>query len=374
MKVLKHSAFSCAVKFDTDVAISFASCTENYSYFVHINDKDSGLEGWGEGAPFKLITGDSEEDAKKEYYSLPKTIPSCSTIEEFDDVWLSQIKSPTLKAAFDIAFHDLLAKRREIPVYKLFKERFTPVPNCVTVFIKPSHKETSEETSRIFKNFPHLQVLKIKLKGEDDVERCRVIKEASLCGIKYVLDANQGYKDPAKAGTDLNQILDILGDVILIEEPCPKGELEKLKKVRELVSHTVIVADESCCCEADLDKIASSNAAGGINVKLQKAGGIHAAQKLVSKAHSLGLMVMIGQMFESSLSTAASLAVGVTSSGVLITDLDMDLELPYFATGMCPFEGGRRYPVESPGFGFSLDSQAVTKLEKEGKIRMTTWD
>lgn len=361
------------VKFKTDVAISFASCTENYSYFVKLNDQSSGHEGWGEGAPFKLITGDSEDEAKKEYYTLPKTVPSCDTIEEYEQRWLSKLKSPTLKAAFDIAFHDLLAKKKGVPTYKLFQNTFNSLPNCVTVFIKPSHEETREETSRIFKEFPHLKVLKIKLKGHDDVPRCKAIKDVSHSGMKFVLDANQGYKDPYKAGDELNLILDILGEVILIEEPCPKGELQKMKKVKELVTRSIIVADESCCLESDLDRISEFGAAGGINVKLQKAGGIAASRRLVAKANSLGLKVMVGQMFESPLSTSAALSVAGTSKGVLVTDLDMDLELPDFSSGKTSFAEGVRLPVESPGFGFSLDSQAVTELAREGKIRLQMW-
>lgn len=369
---MRHEAFSCGVKFESNVAISFASCTHNYSYFVKLKDSD-GVEGWGEGAPFKAITGDSEEEARKEYEALPKIIPICSTIEEFDAKWLSKISAPSLKAAFDIAFYDLMARRKSVPTYKLFSDTFSQVPNSVTVFIKPSHDETRIEASRIYKSFPHLKVLKIKLKGEDDEARCRAIKDVSPPKMKFILDANQGFQDPIRAGDDLNRIIDILGEVLLIEEPCPKGEHKKMAKVKELVSRSVIVADESCCSEDDLKKICDYGSAGGINVKLQKAGGIYPSRKLIVKAATHGLKVMVGQMFESSLSTAAALAVAGTSQGVVLTDLDMDLELPDFSTGKPPFESGVRLPVEAQGFGFSLDSQAVTKLRSEERIQVSFW-
>ena len=111
----------------------------------------------------------------------------------------------------------------------------------------------------------------------------------------------------------------------------------------------------------------------GINVKLQKAGGIVPARQLASRAKDHALGVMVGQMFETPLGSAASLVVAATSENVVLTDLDMDLDLHSFSSGKVPFENGARYPLSAPGFDFHFDEEKIRQLEANGLFRREVW-
>jgi len=41
--------------------------------------------------------------------------------------------------------------------------------------------------------------------------------------MKFIVDANQAYKDTEEAVRVLTEVGEILGKVILVEEPCPKA-------------------------------------------------------------------------------------------------------------------------------------------------------
>lgn len=369
MRIKSINAYKLFIKLPQPLTISFHTFDYTEAFLVRIESSD-GVYGWGEGAPFKLITGDSYEDVVNELASIKRLI-GCEfeTPEEFYDQQLSSVACCSLRAALDFAAHDLMARYRDVPVHALYQRQVRMVPNCVTVFIQDSARSTATEAKRILTKYPDLKLLKIKLKGTDDFERCLAIKRIERPGLKYVLDANQGFIDPELAVIELAAIVDLLGDVIMIEEPCLKGDLKKAQIVTAGVRHSLIVADESCCGEFDLDAIIAAKAFGGINIKLQKAGGITSAKRLARKAQQAGMKVMVGQMFESPLSTAAGVHFAVSTENVVLTDLDMDLELPDFSTGQCEFRAGQRVPLSAVGFGFELQQAKIQRLVASGQLQ-----
>ncbi len=66
-----------------------------------------------------------------------------------------------------------------------------------------------------------------------------------------------------------------------------------------------IVADEAAVRLPDVDRLAG--ACHGINVKLQKCGGIAEARAMIARAHDLGMKVMLGcRAAETSVAIAAA--------------------------------------------------------------------
>lgn len=314
------------------ISISFSTFNSYEGFFLV-----SG-ESVGEAAPFKPITGDTKEEGIKQFFSG------------------AEPTSSTLLAALDFLEHDIVSREKGVPVYKLYRDNPNLVPNSVTVFLKNSADETEAEASRLITKFPHTKLIKIKLKGEGDFERCKAVKNGIGKKVSYVLDANQGFNDENEAIRTLAQIFECLEDVILVEEPCKKGELLKAKKITESFKDVCIAADESCCSLLDLEEIIKEKAFSGINIKLQKCGGIKRGLKLANLAKDFGLSVMVGQMFETQSSTSAGVHFASILDNCLFTDLDMDLELPPIFKEICPFIDGKRVPIEAPGFGINFSS------------------
>lgn len=351
------------------LSISFHSFQEREGIllFLHCGH----YVGLGEAAPFKPITGDSAGDVLRELQSL-ENIPLDPERDGLEALhsWLDErVRSHTLRAAIDYGYHDIMGKMRMIPVYRLYTDFPHYAPNSVTVFIQDSLEDTAREAKRIFEEYPHLEVLKIKLKGDGlDFRRAEVIKGVSPALMKFTLDANQGFQDPGDAVRELSRIVRILEQVILIEEPCRKGELEKMKFVKERLEGTCIIADESAATVSDVREVIAQDAAHGVNIKLQKAGGIYPARLISDLVKDHGLTCMVGEMIEGPLSTAAGAHFACGAANLLITDLDMDLDLPVHAEGGALFQSGKRIPGEAPGLGLTFDFDRIKSLAESGEV------
>jgi L-alanine-DL-glutamate epimerase-like enolase superfamily enzyme len=355
-------AYKMNFKLDEPIRISFHSFTHRENILLKLTRND--LIGYGEAAPFKLITEDTQAEVFEYLRKNKGLVEKELEISEIHEKL--PCDSQTSRAAIDFALHDLIGKKQGIPAHKLYSDKFNKVLNSITIFIKDL-ESTRLEAQRILGAYPDLKIIKIKLSGDEDIERANTIKSCTPSGISFMLDANQAFDDPNNAVTVLNQVCDILGDVILIEEPCPKGDLEKLKHVKENLS-VPIIADETCVDINDLRKIIEKDAADGINIKLQKAGGIYPGRLMAELAADHGLKVMVGSMLEGPISIAAGVHFAVCTPNVFVTDLDMDLDLPKHWNYRADFREGSRVPANQPGLGVELDFNTIEKLKKEGRL------
>ena len=114
------------------------------------------------------------------------------------------------------------------------------------------------------------------------------------------MDANQAWIDIGSA-IEFSKELQRQG-CVLIEQPFHKNDLVNTRKLSSELS-IPIIADESCQTIDDIDKV--KDAFSGINVKLQKCGGITPAYEMIKYAKSLGLKVLIGCMSESAIGCGA---------------------------------------------------------------------
>jgi L-alanine-DL-glutamate epimerase-like enolase superfamily enzyme len=353
------------------LSISFHTWDLRQSYLVFLRYKD--LNGLAEANPFKPITGDSSKEFLQDAARIPQIplTPERNTLAELHRFLNEHTSSKTLQSAIDAAYHDLAGKIRQVPVYRLYSLSPQYVPNSVTVFLQNSMEETQEEARAIYRQFPHLSILKIKLKGEEDIERVLAIKAVSPERMKFTLDANQGFKDPKEAVKTLREISRILGDVLLVEEPCPKGELEKMRFVRENLSGMMVFADESAPTLDTVKKISQEKAAHGINIKLQKAGGIWPAKEIATFCQKEGLKIMVGAMIEGPIAIATGVHFAVSTENIIFSDLDTDLDIAPFCLGQPAFERGERILGNGVGLGISLDMAAI---EQQKQSRDLVWE
>lgn len=187
-------------------------------------------------------------------------------------------------------------------------------------------------------------VLKVKLGHGDEVEILRGIRERFSGTIR--VDPNAAWT-VAEAPGRIAAIAPF--GIEFVEQPVDPRDIDGLRAVRER-SELPIVADEAAVRAADLDQLAG--ACDGINVKLQKCGGVAAARAMIEKAHGLGLKVMLG-------CRAAETSVGIAAAAHLApavewADLDGNLLIvddPFIAV---PVERGRFMFSERPGLGVLL--------------------
>jgi L-alanine-DL-glutamate epimerase-like enolase superfamily enzyme len=172
-------------------------------------------------------------------------------------------------------------------------------------------------------------LLKIKLTGDNDVERVASIRKARP-GAQLIVDANQAWSEKHLA--DLAPQLADLG-VTLIEQPLPLGKDESL---RQFKSPVPLCADESCQTAESLAAVVGKYEYA--NIKLDKTGGLTEALRLAHLARDAGLKLMIGCMGGSSLSMAPAFVVGQLCD---VVDLDGPLLAKADVANAIRYEGSR---------------------------------
>tara|TARA_Y100000310_G_scaffold275128_1_gene291534 strand:- start:829 stop:1941 length:1113 start_codon:yes stop_codon:yes gene_type:complete len=361
-------AYKLNFKFEEPVKIAWKTFHHNAGDLLLIKKDD--LIGYGEAVPDPFITKDTQESVfnylKENASLLPKEI-NLKTIKETHKKLPAG--SPTARAAIDFALHDLWGKQENSKVSNLYSKKVNTPLNCITVFGK-NPKETQLDVENILNDYSHLKVIKIKLMGKDDIERCQLIKEKvdqMKRKISYVLDCNQAYKTSEEAIRILNQLKDILQDIILIEEPVPSKQWGMLKEVTDNVD-VPIFADESAVNLEDVKTIIRKQCANGINIKLQKTGGIWPAKIIAEECEKNGLKVMVGCMFESAIGIAAGIHFAQSTKNVILTDLDYDLQMPDIYKYRPTFENGIRNSTDKSGLGVELDFTKIEKLKKSSKV------
>ncbi|HEY1024458.1 MAG TPA: dipeptide epimerase [Sphingobacteriaceae bacterium] len=206
--------------------------------------------------------------------------------------------NPSIKAAIDIALHDLKGKIEQRACYRFFSADPQKMPvTTITIGI-----DTPEVMVRKVQEASVAKVLKIKLGRDNDKELINTIR--SVSNQPLYVDANQGWTD-REEGLDMVHWLHEQG-VVLIEQPMAKDDPDSNAWITER-SPIAIVGDEAVQRLADVEK--ARGVYHGINMKLMKSGGMHEGYEMITKAKALGLKVLIGCMSETSCATLAAAAL-----------------------------------------------------------------
>ena len=199
------------------------------------------------------------------------------------------------KAAIDIALMDWVGQKLGIPLYTYFG--LDPKDTPLTTFsIGIDTPEITRQKTREAADFPILKVKVGLATDEPTIEAVRSVTDKPLR-----VDANEGWKDKEEAVRKINW-LEKHG-VEFIEQPMPAEMIEETRWVRSRV-HIPIIADEACQRASDIPKL--KDAFDGVNVKLDKSGGMLEAYRMIQIAKALGMRTMLGCMVSSSVSVTAA--------------------------------------------------------------------
>jgi L-alanine-DL-glutamate epimerase-like enolase superfamily enzyme len=268
--------------------------SDHRTVWVRLTDGE-GNEGWGEAAPSKYYgeTADSVVAALQLYGTMLPDDPF--HLEEAERRWENKLRgNAAARAALSSALHDLVGKRLDIPVFRMWgldpcmapKSTFTiglDAPDRIRAKVKEADQ------------YP---ILKVKLGTDHDVDILRAIREATDKEIR--VDANCGWT--VKRTLRMLPVLDEFG-VTVLEQPLVPHDLDGLAAVTAQADIPVI-ADESCLTSVDIPPLVGK--VDGINIKLAKCGGLREALRMIAVARAHGLMVMAGCMIESSLGITAA--------------------------------------------------------------------
>jgi L-alanine-DL-glutamate epimerase-like enolase superfamily enzyme len=254
-----------------------------------------GITAYGEASP-NIRYDETPESVEAFLQKIdPKRLADPFQLKEINN-YLDSVASgnPSAKCAIDIAMHDWIGKKLDTPLYRFFGADKNRIPiSTLTIGI-----DTVEDVIQRVKDANEYPVLKIKMGLPNDEEIIRAVRSVTNKPLR--VDANEGWKSKEEA---LEKIKWLKGqNVELVEQPLPAAQIEDAIWLHERTT-LPIVADEAL---ASHDLATLSNAYDGINVKLQKNGGLLKARELILSARVRKMKVMLGCMIETSVGITAA--------------------------------------------------------------------
>jgi L-alanine-DL-glutamate epimerase-like enolase superfamily enzyme len=316
--------------------------SSDYRDTLHVRYTRDGVTGYGEGAPIVRY----HEDAlggQKALESIRSLLTSADPWE-FDKLMAQVFRQLegqfAAKAALDIALMDWIGKRLNVPLYRYFG--LDPEDAPITTFsIGMDDPDTTRQKIQEADAFP---VLKIKVGVGNDEATIAAVRAVTKKPIR--VDANEGWTNKEEAVRKINW-LESQG-VQFVEQPMPAAMLEETKWVRQRV-HLPLIADEACLSASAIPKLA--DAFDGVNIKLDKAGGILQAYRMIQMAKVLGMKTMLGCMVSSSCSVTAAAHL---SPLVDYADLDGNLLISNDPYSGVLVEKGKLILPDRPGLGLKM--------------------
>lgn len=316
--------------------------SSEYRETVQVKYQHDGLTGYGEGAPI-IRYKEYPDQARKAIEAIAGQITA-------GDPTMYRKLIPNLRkalgpqqhaamAAVDLAIFDWVGKSLGVPLYRILG--LDPADAPVTDFsIGIDTPEITKQKTREAEDYP---VLKVKVGLKTDEATIEAVRSVTKKPIR--VDANEGWTDKEEAIRKINW-LESQG-VEYVEQPMPAHMIEETRYVRSKV-HLPIFADEACTEVGMIPKLV--DAYDGINVKLDKSGGILAACEWIETARAVGMKVMLGCMVSSSCSVTAAAHL---SPLVDHADLDGNLLVANDPWRGVRVEKGKLLLPHGPGLGLT---------------------
>ncbi|GHH89039.1 dipeptide epimerase [Streptomyces capitiformicae] len=244
-----------------------------------------------------------------------------SALKALRDGKLAGQETPAaVTAAVDSALLDLVGKRAGNPVHRLLGTAASPVAATArTIGITSPTRAAAEARRLAARGFAVVKIKAGAADPEEDVERVRVVRDAAPRA-RLLLDPN-GAWTAGQMDTLLPRFAEL--GVEAVEQPLAPGDPEALAALAER-SPLPVIADEDAVDLEDVRRLAGR--VHGVNVKLAKCGGVHAALRIAELIEGSGTELMLGCLTASSLGLAPAVHLADRARWV---DLDGHLLLAH---------------------------------------------
>ncbi|MBI5743713.1 MAG: dipeptide epimerase [Elusimicrobia bacterium] len=279
-----------------------------------------GVKGFGEAAIATHITGETREATMKSLRRAGELLRGadvsnylaalCRLEGELDG-------NRAALAAAQMAVLDLATRLQGVSLWRFFGARTPSLKTDITVVIggaKAAGAFTRKMRARGFKIFK----IKTGVDMDEDFRRLEAVKKAAA-GCAVYLDANCAYS----AGEAEKFIKGLARRGIrpeVVEQPVKKDDIDGLAWLTRRLPMPVC-ADESAYSLDDVYRLISRRAVSAVNIKLTKLGFLR-AREVWALARAKGIKLMMGEMLESELASAAAAHFAGGLGGFDFIDLD----------------------------------------------------
>ncbi len=367
MKITDAEAIPIRIALKRPFRIAAGTITHTNHVLVRMTDEE-GRVGWGEAITFHAVYG---YDQKALYRVLEDhLIPAVIGLDPRDIVWIHEVMDRAIvgnlmaKTGIDIAASDLAARAVGQPLCVLWGGMRTDRVPQTGVIDMVSEKEAADEALSLVE--AGYRILKVKIGGHaiEDARRVKAVRTAAGDEMGLRVDGNAGY-DRAEALRAFRLMEDL--NLEWIEQPLPGWDLEGLADLARRLD-TPLALDESIYTPEDAFRCINAGAAGVVNIKLAKCGGLARSRKIAAVCEAAGVPCFLGGCIETSVGTAAALHFYAATSNV-VSAAEVH-GAPFYVDDVTaePFrvESGAIIVPRTPGLGVEVDEDKVNRYRVAG--------
>ena len=361
MKIVRIEAFPIEIPLRRPMRMAGRAITASKTVIVKLVTSDT-LVGWGEANVATQLTGETADSIALALAALNDRLPGLDArdLRRMSEVMAQVVPAATsMRAAVDMALHDVVARSLGISVSRLLGGDESSTAPAIAL-IDPSEPDWLDECKLRYAEGARL----IKLKTanapvEDEVGFIRALAGALGAGASIAADSNGGWS-LAEARLFCDRLADV--GLMFLEQPLPP---DRPAEAAELAAGSSIAlgADEAIHHAHDIVRCKLEGLAGGVSLKLLKAGGLTPVRDAAALACGLGLSVNLsGKVGETSVANAATLhcasAMATLQWGVSLTAAYMADDVVAEPLGLT----GSRAVLAGPGLGVAVDERKLVDL------------
>jgi o-succinylbenzoate synthase len=339
---------------------------DNYSIeTVLVQLSSSGANGWGEAASWSMPLYSSECAASQFLVSryciapllLGKDISSGAELQDM----LSGIKGNYFaKAGFDLAWWDLYARLKKLPLWKIIGGKHPVVDSGADFGVMDSIDELLNEISKA-KDQGYKRI-KLKYRPGWELNMLQKVR-AKFPDIPIHIDCNSAYN---LSHIEMFRELDNY-NLSMIEQPLAHDDLIDHSALQRQLK-TPICLDESIVSIDKVRKAIQIGACRWINIKLGRTGGITNALEINRYCEEHNIPCWVGSMADSAFGASHNIAFATLSNIRYPSDIfptsrffKNDLGMPLVQhSGPSQFKA-----LEEPGIGIIPDEEYIVKVTLE---------
>jgi len=287
-----------------------------HSVLVRIFSGDQ--EGWGETTPFFAPTY-SPETASSAFFLIAEIFGPQIVGQEWESAsalrrHLAVFKgNPFAKAGIEIAWWNLEAKIRKMPLHRLLggKSRFVEagqdfgVQDSIDMLLGNIAKAVHQGFKRI----------KLKARPDWDLEMLQPVRSA-FPRMTFHIDCNSGY---TLDHLSFFKKVDKLG-LAMIEQPLFHDDLVEHAELQRQIE-TPICLDESIKSARDMRLAIKLKSCRYVNIKPGRVGGLHSAIEIHNLARDNGIPAWVGGMLESGIGSGVNIELATLENFTYPGDL-----------------------------------------------------
>jgi len=371
MKIDKVNVYKIFLPFTGDFSISRKKGSSANNIVVEVVADKREIKGYGEGAPIRFVTGETQEGTAKsasrfvQKNSFPWKLDNVSQIWDFIDSLPKGKESNAAICAIEIALLDALGKSQKKFILDYFSKDFYTGAVYYGAAIPLGNKSRIMELCELIRK---LRINQLRIKMDKNFEQNKEAVEIVnlVFGDDYDLriDPN-GVWDRNLAFKHVPLIKKY--KVKIVEEPMSYLDPGFIEFVELMKSYGVILmACETVCTLEDLERIIKDDYYNMTNVKLCRSGGFRRSLKMIKRIRSSGLSFQIGcTLGESGILSAAGRALSLLCRDAVYHDGSYDrfmLKENITTEDVSFGPGGKAGPLDSPGLGVKINKESLMHL------------